>query len=227
MQYDFNDELRTALTHAMELEYAKYPDPDELDYEYRFSDEFEKKMKKICRMPKQTYVSFGRRRLWLLTAVALIATMLCAMTAGAIAGQKLYVKWNKTVNDEDGTLEITFDIDDPNQTANEFEFIKPKTPEGYHIESEVKYGNTEYEIQYLGEDDTVIRYSQSANVDSTGVSMDNEDADVKKVLVNGYEGYSYQKRQHSALMWSDGVSLFQIIGNCKLETLEEMTKEMK
>ena len=48
MQYDFNDELRTALTHAMELEYAKYPDPDELDYEYRFSDEFEKKMKKIC-----------------------------------------------------------------------------------------------------------------------------------------------------------------------------------
>ena len=43
MQYDFNDELRTALTHAMELEYAKYPDPDELDYEYRFSDEFEKK----------------------------------------------------------------------------------------------------------------------------------------------------------------------------------------
>ena len=57
--------------------------------------------------------------------------------------------------------------------------------------------------------------------------MDNEDADVKKVLVNGYEGYSYQKRQHSALMWSDGVSLFQIIGNCKLETLEEMTKEMK
>ena len=85
MQYDFNDELRTALTHAMELEYAKYPDPDELDYEYWFSDEFEKKMKKIRKMPKQTYVSFGRRRLRLLTAVALIAVMLCAMTAGAVA----------------------------------------------------------------------------------------------------------------------------------------------
>mgnify|MGYP002547266479 CR=1 FL=1 len=55
--------------------------------------------------------------------------------------------------------------------------------------------------------------------------MDNEDADVQKILVNGCEGYSYQKEETSALMWSDGVSLFQIIGNCNLGILENMVKE--
>lgn len=224
MQYDFNDELRTALTHAMELEYAKYPDPDELDYEYWFSDEFEKKMKKIRKMPKQTYVSFGRRRLRLLTAVALIAVMLCAMTAGAVAGQRLYVKWNETVNDEDGTLDITFDIDDPNQAASDFRFVKPQTPEGYHIESEVEHSSTEYEVQYVGKDGSVIYYTQSGKADSTQAKLDT-DSDYNKIWINGYEGYSYEREGNSALIWSDGVSFYVIIGTCDLNILKKMVEE--
>ena len=224
MRRDFDKELKTALCCAMELEYAKYPVPKELEYEYPFSDAFEKKMKKVCRMANGDYVSFGRCRLRLVTAVFLIAALLFAMTAGAIAGQKLYVKWNEIANAKDGTLDITFDVEDPNQIAAEFQFVKPKTPAGYHIESEIKYGETNYKIKYLGQDGTVIRYSQNANVGTTGVKMDNEDADVQKILVNGCEGYSYQKEESSALMWSDGVSLFQIIGNCEIEFLEDMVK---
>ena len=102
--------------------------------------------------------------------------------------------------------------------------VQFKTPAGYHIESEIKYGETNYKIKYLGQDGTVIHYSQNANVSATGVKMDNEDADVQKILVNGCEGYSYQKEESSALMWSDGVSLFQIIGNCEIEFLEDMVK---
>ena len=45
MRRDFDKELKTALCYAMELEYAKYPVPKELEYEYPFSDAFEKKMK--------------------------------------------------------------------------------------------------------------------------------------------------------------------------------------
>ena len=87
MRRDFDKELKTALCYAMELEYAKYPVPKELEYEYPFSDAFEKKMKKVCRMANGDYVSFGRYRLRLVTAVFLIAALLFAMTAGAIAGQ--------------------------------------------------------------------------------------------------------------------------------------------
>lgn len=46
MRRDFNKELKTALCCAMELEYAKYPVPKELEYEYPFSDAFEKKDEK-------------------------------------------------------------------------------------------------------------------------------------------------------------------------------------
>ena len=113
MRRDFNKELKTALCCAMELEYAKYPVPKELEYEYPFSDAFEKKMKKVCRMANGDYVSFGRCRLRLVTAVFLIAALLFAMTAGAIAGQKLYVKWNEIANAKDGTMDITFDVINP------------------------------------------------------------------------------------------------------------------
>ena len=40
MRRDFDKELKTALCYAMELEYAKYPVPKELEYEYPFSDAF-------------------------------------------------------------------------------------------------------------------------------------------------------------------------------------------
>ena len=225
MKQTFNQELKTALCSAIDLEYSKHSALEDLDYSYQFSDGFEKKMKKVYRKAGCVYVSFGKRRLRLLVAIAFIAAMLCAMTTGVIAGQKLYVKWNETNNIEDGTLDITFDVEDPNQIAAEFQFVKPKTPAGYHIESEIKYGETNYKIKYLGQDGTVIHYSQNANVSATGVKMDNEDADVQKILVNGCEGYSYQKEETSALMWSDGVSLFQIIGNCNLGILENMVKE--
>ena len=125
MKQTFNQELKTALCSAIDLEYSKHSALEDLDYSYQFSDGFEKKMKKVCRKAGCVYVSFGKRRLRLLVAIAFIAAMLCAMTTGVIAGQKLYVKWNET----------------------------------------------------------------------------------------------------SALMWSDGVSLFQIIGNCNLGILENMVKE--
>lgn len=224
MRRDFNKELKTALCCAMELEYAKYPVPKELEYAYSFSDAFEKKMKKVCRMANGDYVSFGRCRLRLVTAVFLIAALLFAMTAGAIAGQKLYVKWNEIANAKDGTMDITFDVINPNQSSDKPEFVKPKTPAGYHIESEIMYDESKYVVKYSTEDGRVIRYSQNANVGTTGVKVDNEDADVRKILVNGCEGYSYQKEESSALMWSDGVSLFQIIGNCELKFLEDMVK---
>ena len=225
MMNDFDRKLKAAACSAMDYEYAKYPDPNDLDYEYQFSDNFNREMERICRKANYVYVSVGRHRLRRAAVVALIAAMIFAMTAGAIAVQKLYVRWNETENAEDGTIDVTFEVEDPNQTAGEFTFIQPKTPEGYIIESEMKYSDTEYEIQYSGSDGTVIYYMQSGGVDSTEVGIDYEEADYQKIAVNGHEGYSYEKAGNSALIWSDGISLFQLIGTCELNVLEEMAKK--
>ena len=147
---ELNPQLKAALARAMELEYADLPDPDQLDYEYTFSEAFEERMRKIIPMAEYTYVSVGRHRLRRAVAIALIAVMILAMTAGAIAVQRALVQWNETNNEDYGTLDVTFDIDDPNQTLGEFRFITPETPEGYTIDSEVKYENVQYEIQYSG-----------------------------------------------------------------------------
>ena len=48
------------------------------------------------------------------------------------------------------------------------------------------------------------------------------EADYGEIEVNGYKGYFYKKAGCNSLLWSDGVSLFQIIGNCDMETLKKM-----
>lgn len=220
-------ELTAALTRAMELEYADLPDPGHLDYEYTFSSEFEKRMAKIIPMAGHRYVSVGRHRLRRAVVIALIAVMILAMTAGAIAVQRALVHWNETNNEDYGTLDVTFDIEDPNQTLDEFHFIKPETPEGYTIDSEMKYGSMEYEIQYTGEDGTVIYYAQSGAVDSMGLSIDNEDADFQETIINGYKGYAYNKKGNVGLYWSDGTSFFQLLGTCEMSVLEKMAVSIK
>ena len=44
MKQTFNQELKTALCSAIDLEYSKHSALDVLDYSYQFSDGFEKKM---------------------------------------------------------------------------------------------------------------------------------------------------------------------------------------
>ena len=220
-------ELTAALTRAMELEYADLPDPGYLDYEYTFSSEFEKRMAKIIPMAGHRYVCVGRHRLRRAVVIALVAVMILAMTAGAIAVQRALVHWNETNNEDYGTLDVTFDIEDPNQTLGEFRFIKPETPERYTIDCEVKYENVQYEIQYSNADGTLIYYIQSADVASMGLGIDNEDSSLQETVINGYSGYAYRKKGNTGLFWSDGISFFQLLGTCELDVLEKMAVSIK
>ena len=128
-----NKRLKEALKDAVELQYAWVPDPEDLDYEYIFSDSFETSMKKIIAGAGRTYVSIGRRRIRKSLLAALIAALILAMTAGAIAVQYAVVHWNEEKNEKDGTIDVSFFVEDPNQQVGEFQFKKPKTPEGYEI----------------------------------------------------------------------------------------------
>lgn len=220
-------ELKEALCRAMEWEYADLPDPETLEYDYTFSPEFEERMKKIIPLAGYTYVSVGRHRLRRAVAIALIAIMIFAMTTGAIAIQRAYVKWNENNNEDYGTMDVTFDIDDPNQTLGEFRFMKPETPKGYTMEAETKYGDVQYEIQYTGQDGTLIYYFQSGDVASMGLGIDNEDAELEEIVVNGFKGYSYIKKGNAGLFWSDGISLYRLLGTCELSILEEMAASIK
>jgi hypothetical protein len=219
--------LNVALQDAMDRRYDWISDSPAFLPQHDFSKSFDKTMSRILPMAGYRYVSVGSRRLRRALLVALIAVMILAMTAGGIAIQRALVHWNESQNDDAGTLDVTFDIEDPNQTLGEFHFIKPEPPEGYTMEAEMEHGSMEYEIQYTGENGTVIYYAQSGAVESTGLSIDNEDADFQETIINGYKGYAYYKDGISALYWSDGISFFQINGNCSFVILEEMAVSIK
>lgn len=219
--------LKDALTQAAEEEFSWLPSPEELRYEYAFSLNFEKKMKSASCLADRVYISVGRHRVRRMLAIALIVALIMAMTAGAVAIQRLIVNWNEVQNDEAGTLDVTFEVDDPNGMAEEFRFKKPETPVGYEIVREEKYSETDYEIEYHDKNENIILYWQSGDVETMGVGFDNEDAEFYEVTVNGYKGYSYSKLGKNALHWVDGVSLFGIIGTCDMDTVWRMAESIE
>ncbi|MCI6012965.1 MAG: DUF4367 domain-containing protein [Firmicutes bacterium] len=124
------------------------------------------------------------------------------------------------------TRPVTFDVDDPNGQAGEFRFMKPRTPDGYEVVREEK-GVKNYSIEYTNNDGGIILYFQSGNVETMSASFDNENAEFNEIVVNGYKGYSYSKLGNNALYWTDGISMFDIGGNCNMDTLWQMAKSIK
>lgn len=75
---EYNELLESALKKAMEYEYRDVPEPEQLDSEHCFSEEFKKQMKAICGIAERQYVSIGRRNV---KRAVVVAVMILAMTA--------------------------------------------------------------------------------------------------------------------------------------------------
>lgn len=220
------DSLKGALAEAMAEEYDWVPEPETLEYTHAFSPDFEKKMEAAACAAERSYVSVGHHRIRRAVAAALIAALILAMTAGAVAIQRILVTWNETQNDEAGTLDVTFDVEDPNGQTGEFRYMKPQPPEGYEVVREEK--NVEkYYIEFENEEGLFVSYLQQGGIEAMGLSMDNEDAAFKETYINGYKGYAYSKSGVNALTWADGICLFDIGGNCDMETLWQMAESIK
>lgn len=211
---------------ALLLDFAETDAFDPETYDYAFSGEFTEQMRRIFVMADRQYVSVGRRRIRRAAALALAAALIMVTAACGVAVTKPLVKWLTSENEEQGTMDVTFEVEDPDGLTKEFRHIKPETPEGYRIVTEDK-GRTDYYIEYEGEDGTVIYYIQSLGIDSMGLSVDNENADFSEIEISGYKGYSYSKAGNNAMIWTDGTSLFQIIGTCRMELVEEMVKSIR
>lgn len=219
------DRLKMALAEAMSTEYQDVPEPENLCYEYTFSAEFKGALEKIIKSADYKYVSVGSRRIRKALAVALIAAMIMAASVCAVAAGRAVVRWNENQNDKAGTLDVTFDVDNPNGTAGEFSYIKPETPEGYEIVREEKYP-TAYRVQYVNSNNKTVLYSQTGDIDSMGLGIDNENAEFHEFIINGEKGYSYSKLGNNMLIWADETSLYQINGDCDMEVLQEMARSI-
>lgn len=206
---------------ALLLDFAETDAFDPETYDYAFSGEFTEQMRRIFVMADRQYVSVGRRRIRRAAALALAAALIMVTAACGVAVTKPLVKWLTSENEEQGTMDVTFEVEDPDGLTKEFRHIKPETPEGYRIVQEDK-DNMSYYIEYEGEDGTVIYYTQSGAIESMDLSIDSENSNLQEVRINGYHGYSSFKYSTYSLIWSDGVYLFDLAGTCNTNILDKM-----
>lgn len=206
---------------ALLLDFAETDAFDPETYDYAFSREFTERMRRIFVMADRQYVSVGRRRIRRAVALALAAALIMVTAACGVAVTKPLVKWLTSENEEQGTMDVTFEVEDPDGLTKEFRHIKPETPEGYRIVQEDK-DNMSYYIEYEGEDGTVIYYTQSGAIESMDLSIDSENSNLQEVRINGYHGYSSFKYSTYSLIWSDGVYLFDLAGTCNTNILDKM-----
>ena len=226
-------EFRKVLQEAMDDVYSWIPDPEDLDYDYTFSPEFDAKMEQMLRengidiklKPLSTRrTRFGRHAFRRAAVAILAAVLMLALAACTI--YFLRVNWNETPNDAQGTLDVTFDIDDPQDMRGEFEPKRPQTPDGFTVVEEVEYSGMR-KIAYAGSINQRIDYTQEADVNMMSISVDSDDDEFTQITVNGYKGYAIKREDNPYMVWTDDVCLYQLSGNVPYAVLEEMAESIK
>ena len=249
-----NEKFRDILEAALQERYDSIPNPEDLDYDYEFSPEFEKKMQEMIenfsQIRKQTASEarasmdekngcrtsskkrkrserYGQKRIYNMhfrkaLVIALVSALLMALAACAV---HYVVIWNETNNEEAGTLDVTFDVENPENLNREFKHMRPTIPKGYEIASETG-SPISTEIKYV-KGDREIYYDQTGAVESLSMSINNEDNNFQETMINGYKGYTSHKEQNSHVVWCDGVSCFELIGNVDLEMLMAMAETIE
>lgn len=213
-------------------------------YEYKFSAEFERKMRKMIKNfeklrekaekempsenekeqnPIQAMPGISVRSFRRAAAVILAAALLAALVA---CGVRWVIIWNETQNDEQGTLDVTFEIEKPQGQEREFEYKRPQTPKGFEIIREFEEGNI-CEIVYQEIDNNVqILYSQSGNAEHAAISIDNDDDSFEAIQINGYSGYCVSEKEYCLIVWTDGISVFSVSSNADFETTYKVAESV-
>ena len=248
-------EFQRVLKEALEERYAYIPDPDELEYDYTFSPRFERRMKrmirnfdrirskaqreaaraeaaqqnrrKIGRLDSERsmqYVNFGRYTMRRAVAIALVAALILALAACAV---RFAIIWHETNNEKQGTLDVTFELEDPVGAAEAFAFKEPTVPEGY-VRTVTFQKNDIQEIEYEDiENGKIVYYGQSPVSENMSLSIDNEPESFAPISIHGNKGYSVEEPTYSYIIWSDGVSLYRLTGNIPLEKIKSIAESIQ
>ena len=219
-------QLRAALFEAVKQEFSCIPDADDFNEQDTFSGSFQTEMKRISRLADRNYVSVGRHRIRRAAAMALIAAMLMAVAAGAAAISRPIVQWLSKDNKAEGSLDVSFKVDDPDGLTKQFTYIKPEVPAGYEVIYEDKVEGQQYAIIYQDEEGEEISYLQTGDIEGLGLGLDKETGDLQETKVNGYKGYAYSSNDNNSLIWSNGTYLFHVGGTCSMEVIREMAEKI-
>lgn len=216
---------REALEEAMKIEYAWIDLWDESQHRHVFSDAFTERMEKVKSIADRVYLSVGRHRISRLAACALIAAILMAMVGCGFAVRQAIINWNEADNKATGTMDIVFDVEDPDGALVDQGFRRPEPPSGFTLTESNQYDQV-LTAEYIQED-AGIDYMQHKGVDTAALSIDNDDREFEEVEINGVKGYACDKDSDGYLIWCDGIYLYSLSGNVPMDVLWSMAEDLK
>lgn len=184
--------------------------------DYVFSKEFEDRMQEIVNQSKYAYLGMSGHRFRKKFILILIATLALLISGYAIA--HYYIQWNEIQNDDYGTLDVEFEIDE-NLPDIDVDFIYPSIPSGYN---ELEKTNTTrvLMLQYQNNQGEIISYSQEIGLAGMGsISINNETEMFEEVPINGFKGYYSKNDNVNTYIWTDGYCLYTLQRTCSKETL--------
>ena len=197
----------------------------EVDYEYEFSDRFERKMRKLIARERRLrfwYGLSGRTRR--AAAIAgIVTTSLLLATMSVQAYRSHFFETVKTAW-EDSTLYTYLVGENGESESDEFQFqaMVPKViPQGYEIVEETK-GELRYSLLYENDRKEILDWNQEKVTDTLSLVMDTEyewEKIVKKngrdVTIHGYsDGYKivyYEYEMYIFTVYADNVEISDIL----------------
>ena len=108
--------------------------------------------------------------------------------------------------------------------APEFEYVRPRIPEGYRITEEAKTFE-DYDITMEDDAGHVIYYLQMG-IDGTSLDLFNEKEDIRQTEINGRNAIVSHNGEMHTILIEDGKYAYLLEGECDYDTLLDIVKKL-
>ena len=222
---EWDEVLKAALAESVRLEYQESLRQSEPMADPEFSLRFRQRMEKIFPMAEHRYTSFGRRSVRRAALIAAILTLILAASGAVVAvtvPQIHYLIFKNNIS-----WNLFFEQEDPAGTSEkEFRAIKPNFPEGFTVTEEfLDTGWGFYSLNAEDPDGNRIIYDQNFAI-GTGVTLNSEVKSIREETIDGHRFVISEDDPTSVILFDNGSYIFTITGDCDVEILIDMGKEV-
>ena len=219
-------EIDEKLIMAFELYNQKLceslPSDEELK-DIKFSEAFERKMRKLISMQKKSYfymINTVGKRVAIIVLALIISLSATAFSVKAIreAVIEFFIETFTTHS------EVSVEGDEV-PVYTEFKRVEPQyLPEGFTLSRDL---SDEYScfIEYVNPEEKMINYSQRIN-DGASTSIDTEDIEFETVYINGLEGIIYKNKGLNKIVFGDEKYFYDIEGQISMEELQKIAESI-
>lgn len=189
-------------------EMIKYKSGDEVEHPHTFSDEHNKRMRKIFRLADRVErKSEHRKRFWQMAAGFAVVFCILGVSVTQVEAFRLpVIRFFMDVREKYTSFEAT--VDETVYLTEDFKEYEPHyIPDGFSVQN-VYEGKDDFVISFVN-DENKTSYWFAFSHDIQAMSVDTEDGYIKEIEINGYQAYVIKKDEKiSILMDRDGKRFF-------------------